>query len=366
MGRHPKFHDDSDILTVRLRSFTVTLNRAGFMVNPTSCAPLATESTISGSEALPARLTATQTLATPFAASGCAALHFTPSFGATAPAKTSRIDGASLEVSLNADQGQANLREVNVTLPKQIVARLSTLQKACTEAQAAADILACPSSAKVASATLSTPLLPKPLSGPGVLVSHGGAAFPDLDFVLEGDGLRLIEVSHTDIKHGITSSTFNALPDAPFTSFHATFPTGTDSLFSANGSLCRQRVLRRRRVRIAVHGNLVRRRHRLYVRSHGRLLAVLGRPVRRGRHRYVYVHRRTLRSAPVSLIMPTTLVAQNGDRLRQQTKIAVSGCAKLSAASTPRHGATRRRSSGGRRSASARRAGAPSRPSARR
>jgi hypothetical protein len=147
-------------------------------------------------------------------------------------------------------------------------------------------------------------LLLAPLSGAGILVSRG-AAFPDLDFVLEGNGVRLIQVSHTNVKNGITSSTFPSLADAPFTSFKATFPTGAYSLLAANGSLCSHKVTARRRVLVRRHGKALKR--------HGRL---------------VYRTRKVTRQTPLTLTTPTTLVAQNGARVSQSTRIAVAGCAK--------------------------------------
>lgn len=288
---------------LRLRAISLSVDRPGFTVNPTSCGGLVTESSLAGSPGLPLRAGATAQLRTPFETTGCSALAFKPSFAASTSAKTSRANGASLQVTLAPVAGNANVREVAVALPSNMPSRETTLTHACSEAQFDANPAGCPAPSRVANATLSTPLLPAPLTGPGILVSRGGAAFPDLDFVLEGNGVKLIEVSHTNIKNGITSSTFPALPDAPFTSFRATFPTGADSLFAANGSLCSRRVTTHRRVLVRRHGKPVRR--------HGHLV-----------HR-----RRTLkRQLPIRLTMPATLVGQNGARLSQSTRISVGGC----------------------------------------
>ena len=60
-----------------------------------------------------------------------------------------------------------------------------------------------------------TPLLSVPLTGHAILVSHGGAAFPDVDFLLEGDGVKIDLVGHTEIKNSITYSRFEEVPDQP-------------------------------------------------------------------------------------------------------------------------------------------------------
>jgi hypothetical protein len=223
---------------------------------------LATETTLTGS------LGTTASLSTPFQAEGCNLLAFKPSFSASTSGKTSKANGASLEVKISQGGGEANIRSVTTSLPKALPSRLTTLQKACLEATFAANPLSCPEASNVGTATAVTPVLPNPMTGRAYLVSHGGAAFPDLDLVLEGNGgVRVILVGNTDIKRGITTTTFAASPDVPVSSFVLKLPTGPHSALAAFGSLCTQK-----------------------------------------------------------LRMPTTIVAQNGLQLKQNTVITPTGC----------------------------------------
>ena len=248
-------------IPTRIRSLTISINRQGFERNPTNCAVFATETTLTGS------LGATASLSTPFQAEGCGALAFKPSFSASTKAKTSKANGASLEVNVSQAAGQANIRSVKTSLPSALPSRLTTLQKACLQATFAANPLSCPAASNVGTATAVTPVLPNPMTGPAYLVSHGGAAFPDLDLVLEGNGVRVILVGNTDIKKGITTTTFAANPDVPVTSFVLKLPTGPHSALAAFGNLCTKK-----------------------------------------------------------LVLPTSIVAQNGAQFKQNTVISVTGC----------------------------------------
>jgi hypothetical protein len=250
-------------IPLRLKNLSVAINRSNFLFNPTNCGLLATESTLTS------MFNAKQPLSTPFQVANCSALPFKPSFKTATSAKTSKLNGASLQVNLVQGAHQANMKSVVVSLPKQLPSRLTTLQKACPEATFAANPVNCRAlGSEVGTATVATPVLPDKLTGSAYLVSHGGAAFPDLDLVLEGDGgVRVILTGNTNIKAGVTTSTFASIPDVPVSSFVLNLPVGPHSALTAIGGLCLK-----------------------------------------------------------PLLMPTTITGQNGAQVKQNTRISVSDC----------------------------------------
>jgi len=219
-------------IPIRLRGLTVSINKQGFLLNPTSCNLMATESTVTST------FGATQNLSSSFQLNSCNALKFKPAFLAKSNSRTSKANGASLETTLNEVPGQANVKSVKVQLPKQLPSRLTTLQKACPEATFEVDPYHCPSGSFVGGARANTPTLRDKLKGPAILVSHAAAAFPDLDLVMEADGVRAILVGNTDIKKGITTTTFSSTPDVPVSSITVNLPIGAHSALTANGNLC--------------------------------------------------------------------------------------------------------------------------------
>jgi hypothetical protein len=258
-------------IVTHVRDIRVYVDRQSFTLNPTSCNPLAIASTLTANEG------GSATVTSPFQAASCANLKFAPKFAVSTSGKTSKANGASLTVKLtypNAPQGsQANIARVKVDLPKQLPSRLTTLQKACTAAQFNTNPAGCPAASFIGHARAVTPLIPVPLEGPAIFVSHGGEAFPSLIMVLQGYGVTIDLVGSTFIsKSGITSSTFKAVPDQPVGSFELTLPQGKFSALAANGNLCASK-----------------------------------------------------------LAMPTEFVAQNGAKLNQSTAVSVTGCAKKKA-----------------------------------
>ncbi|HEY5045084.1 MAG TPA: hypothetical protein VII53_04440, partial [Solirubrobacteraceae bacterium] len=83
-----------DGVPLRLRQVHVEVNRPGFMLNPTSCAPLSIGATLTGSQG------ASASVSSPFEVGGCESLPFSPSFYASTQGKTSKAGGASLTITV--------------------------------------------------------------------------------------------------------------------------------------------------------------------------------------------------------------------------------------------------------------------------
>jgi hypothetical protein len=261
-------------IPVQLKQLNVTVDRPGFEFNPTSCDPLKITGTLTGAEG------ASEAVSSPFQVADCQGLPFAPKLTASVAGHATKANGTTFTVKLDSKGlGQANIKKVALQLPVQLPSRLTTIQKACADTVFATNPAACPEWSNIGSATVHTPVLKNPLSGPAYLVSHGNAAFPDVEFVLQGEGITVILDGQTDIKKGITTSTFNAIPDAPVTSFETTLPEGPHSALTSNVpeskdfSLCGSK-----------------------------------------------------------LTMPTTITAQNGAVITQQTKIPVLGCGAVKGA----------------------------------
>jgi hypothetical protein len=267
-----------DGIPLQIKHVNVTIDGVGannkFTFNPTNCNPQSITGNIGSVEG------ASSPVSTPFQATNCQALKFEPKFSVSTAGKNTKAGGATLTAKLSEPATpfgtQANITRVKVDLPKQLPSRLTTLQKACTNAQFEANPANCPKESKIGFAKVTTPLLPVPLEGPAIFVSHGGEAFPSLTMVLQGYGVTVDLVGTTNIsKAGITSTTFKTVPDVPFDTFTLTLPQGKFSALAANVptkdhySLCGQ-----------------------------------------------------------TLAMPTEFLAQNGAKINESTKIGVTGCAK--------------------------------------
>jgi hypothetical protein len=262
-----------DGVPLRIQQVRVSIDRAGFMFNPTNCSVHEISGQIASAQG------AVAGVSSPFTVSGCSALPFKPTLTAAAGGQGSKADGTRLSVKVTSQGlGQDSIAKVDLQLPKQLPSRLETLQKACLQAVFEAGPADCDEASVIGMAVVHTPVLDNPLTGPAYLVSHG-AEFPDVEFVLQGEGITLILDGKTDIKHGITYSQFESVPDAPFTSFETILPTGPHSVLRASVAESKDYDL-----------------------------------------------------CGESLQMPTTITAQNGAVIEQKTMVAIEGCGAVKSA----------------------------------
>ena len=266
-------------IPLQLQRVLVNVDRPGFEFNPTSCNPMSIEGTITGAEGASARV------ARPFKAENCQSLPFSPQLTASAVGHGSKAEGTTFNVTvrsggMNANGvAQAGIAKVDLQLPKQLSSRLPTLQKACLAATFETNPAGCDEGSVIGYATIHTPVLKNPFTGPAYLVSHGGAAFPDVEFVLQGEGIKLVLDGKTQIKGGITYSKFESAPDAPFTVFETVLPAGPHGVLTPNVAEAKKFSL-----------------------------------------------------CGETLAMPTIITGQNGVAIEHSTKIAITGCGEVKSA----------------------------------
>jgi hypothetical protein len=262
----------------QLKQIIVTVERPGnqpFEFNPTNCEELELKGHLGGWEG------ASPPFSEPFYVTGCGSLPFAPKLTATVKAQGSKFNGTSFKVTVESPGlGQANIHKVDLTLPAVLPSRESTIEKACLAATFEANPASCDEGSVIGEGVVTTPVFKNPLRGPAYLVSHGAAEFPDVEFVLQGEGVKILLDGKTDIKKGITYSKFETSPDAPFTKFESIFPEGPHSALTTyvpeaeNYNLCK-------------HAS--------------------------------------------QLVIPTVIVGQNGAAIEQSTHVSLEGCGGVEA-----------------------------------
>ncbi len=289
-------------IVTHVRDIKVYIDRPSFTINPTSCEKTHLSSTLNAPEG------ATATVESPYQATNCASLKFEPKVTASVSGKVTKTEGTSFKLSVTKPEGQgeqADIKKFKIELPVQLPSRLTTLQKACTSTQFESNPANCPVASRIGFMKVQTPLLPVPVEGPMYFVSHGGEAFPSLEIVLQGDGVTVLLVGQTYIsKSGITSSTFSALPDVPFTTAEVELHNGPFSALTGVGNLCAPTTT-----------TTVKKKVTVKVKKHGHV-------------RKKTVTRNVKQTKATSLSMPTEIVGQNGAPIYTTTTVGVTECPK--------------------------------------
>jgi hypothetical protein len=223
---------------ILLRALHVDINRPNFTLNPTSCATKQISATVQATNG------AIATPSTPFQATNCARLAYTPKLALSFKGSTKRSGNPAVSATLTQPAGQANTAAATVILPSSEFIDQSHINNPCTRVQFNEN--ACPSSSILGHVSAVSPLLDQPLSGPVYFRSNGGEReLPDIVADLNGQ-IHIILVGFIDSVHKKGSEVsrvrtrFMNVPDAPVTSFKINFFGGKKGLIENHVPLCKK------------------------------------------------------------------------------------------------------------------------------
>jgi hypothetical protein len=233
-------------IPVHLRDIRAYVDRPNFTLNPTSCAKKSTASTILGSGLDFVSLLDDNpvTVSSPFQAADCASLGFKPKLALSLKGGTKRGDTPAFKALLTYPKGAyANIASAQVTLPHSVFLEQSHIKTICTRVQFAAgggNGEQCPAASIYGKAKAVTPILSDPLEGP-VFLRSSSHNLPDLVVALHNGQINIDLVGRIDsVKGGRIRNTFEAVPDAPVTSFTLEMQGGKKGLLVNSTNLCKK------------------------------------------------------------------------------------------------------------------------------
>jgi hypothetical protein len=239
-----------DGIPVHLRDIRAYVDRPNFVLNPTSCAKTSTAATVLGSGLNFASEADDQpvTVTSPFQAADCASLGFAPKLALSLKGGTKRGATPAFKAVLTYPKGSyANIREAQVTLPSSEYLEQAHIGTVCTRVQFAQGAVPgekCPPASIYGRARAVTPILDEPLEGP-VYLRSSSHPLPDLVAALNNKQVNIELDGHIDAVHKKGSevsrirNSFEAVPDAPVTSFTLEMRGGKKGLLTNSTNLCK-------------------------------------------------------------------------------------------------------------------------------
>jgi len=229
---------------LRLRQAKVSIDRPGFVFNPTSCVQKSVDASLSGFDSLGSDASASLALSVPFAVLGCGDLGFGPKLSMSLSGKGQTTDGKhpTLNAHLAPVSGDANSRRVTVALPLSLALDPGNANGLCEPVDAAAN--RCAASTVVGHATARS-ILPDPLTGPVYFVrgerkdpksGRTIKTLPKLFLPLSADGVTIYINAASEVRDNHLVTTFDTLPDAPFSSFDLQIDGGKHGILAVSGA----------------------------------------------------------------------------------------------------------------------------------
>lgn len=229
-------------IPLQVRKISISMDKPGFMVAPTSCRASSVDGQITSPDGLSAAVRSR------FQVGSCGALPYRPrlTFRIGDSRHVAAESTTPLAVTLNMPRGtQANNRSVEVTLPKNVNSRLAALRGACSVENARAR--RCASEAVVGTAVAVTPLLRDPFSGPVYIVRTVGNRLPDLWVALRGRGagagVEIDLIGRVRVGRDLRlRTTFGEIPDVPVSMFRLNFVSGRQAPIGLVRGICSRSV----------------------------------------------------------------------------------------------------------------------------
>ena len=219
-------------IPLRLRSIRVSIDRPGFLRNPTNCSSFGVDSQGIGDEGTVVGFSSH------FHVDNCATMPFKPSLtirqlgGRKA---TARSRNPQFRFDLRTREGDANLKSISVTLPKAFAIDQRHLGNICSRAQLASE--RCAGRQAIGTVVTETPLLNAPLSGPAYAVS-GFGKLPHVVFILDGQVMIMPEAESSSVNGGHLKTVVPVIPDAPIGHFRLNLFGGKQGYLVNTRSLC--------------------------------------------------------------------------------------------------------------------------------
>ncbi|HXR31091.1 MAG TPA: hypothetical protein VN752_08130, partial [Solirubrobacterales bacterium] len=218
----------------------IYLDRYQFTHNPSSCAPGNLISTITGagldftSQADDAGSTSQRH----FQLLNCLTLGFKPKLGIRLRGPTRRGAYPELRATFAArGQGDTNLKEIKVSLPRSEFLAQNHIRAICTKVQFARED--CPPASAYGRAIAYTPLFDEPLKG-NVYLRSSANKLPDLVASLRSGAVRIVvEGKIGPTKQGGISALFRDLPDQPVDRFTMILNGGRRGLLTNSADICK-------------------------------------------------------------------------------------------------------------------------------
>jgi hypothetical protein len=216
-------------IPIDYRTIHISLDRPGFIRNPTSCEPSRITATATSTEGTLANLSS------PFRAVDCAALAFRPKLSLRLSGGLGRNAHPQIDIDLIPRAAEANLAAATFTLPAGELLDFHRIRVLCARGLAPEQ---CPRDARLGYARLFSPLLSEALQGP-IHLRAPSHRFPDLVTELRGGGIHVLLHGHTAAAPGGRLRVrFSGLPDLPLTRASITLAGGRSGIFVNSDALC--------------------------------------------------------------------------------------------------------------------------------